>query len=101
MTYRLTGILYVDSEPSEGYLVYCPQLDVLTQGDSVEHAQEMIQDAVEGVIEILSVEEVERRLSDAWSSLDDVSWQEDDYTVVEVDRFSFAVEAPLSESAIG
>ena len=101
MAYMLTGILYDDGEPPEGFLVYCPQLDVLTQGDSVEHAQEMIQDAVEGVLELLSTEEVERRLKAAWSSLDDAFAEEDDYSIVEVGRFSFTVDAPVAWGALG
>ncbi len=101
MVYRLTGILYDDGEPPPGFLVYCPQLDVLTQGDSAEHAREMIQDAVEGVLEILPAVEVERRLSGAWSSLDDAFADEEDYSIVEVGRFSFAADAPVSESTIG
>ncbi|MCY3921108.1 MAG: hypothetical protein OXG27_01765 [Chloroflexi bacterium] len=101
MAHELIGILYDDGEPPPGYLVYCPQLDVLTQGDSVEHAREMIQDAVEGVLEILPADEIGRRLSGAWSSLDDVFAEEEDYSIVEVGRFSFAVDAPVSETTIG
>ncbi len=101
MAYQLTGILYEDGEPPPGYLVYCPQLDVLTQGDSVEDAQVMIQDAVEGVLEVLPAEEIERRLSGPLSSLRETFEAEDEISIVEVGRFSFAVEAPVSGSTVG
>lgn len=94
---HLTGILYDDSEPPPGYMVYCPELNVLTQGDSVEHARAMIQEAVEGVLEILPAEERERRLSGPWSSVDDIFAEEYDHPVVEVDRFTFAVESAVFE----
>ena len=101
MAHRLTGILYDDGAPPPGYLVYCPQLDVLTQGFSVEHAQDMIRDAVEGVLEILPAEEIERRLSGPLSSLEETFEEEDEISIVEVGRFSFAVEAPVSGGALG
>jgi predicted RNase H-like HicB family nuclease len=101
MAHQLTGILYEDGEPPLGYLVYCPQLDVLTQGDSIEHAQAMIRDAVEGVLEILPAEEVERRLRGPLSSLEETFEEDDEITIEEVGRFTFAVNAPVSGSAIG
>ena len=97
--YQLTGILYEDGEPPPGYLVYCPQLDVLTQGYSVEDAQAMIQDAVEGVLEILPAEEIERRLSGPFPSLQERFEEEDEVSIAEVGRFSFAAEAPVSVRA--
>ena len=101
MAYGLSGILYDDGEPPPGLLVYCPQLDVLTQGDSVEHARAMIQDAVEGVIEILSAEEIERRLSGPLSSLEESFADDDEISIVEVGRFTFAVDAPAIGSTLG
>lgn len=101
MRHELTGILYDDGEPPPGYLVYCPQFDVLTQGDSVEHAEEMIRDAVESVLEILSGKEIEQRLSGPLSSLPEKFEEEDEISIVEVGRFSFAVETPVTEIAVG
>ncbi len=104
MAHELTGILYEDKESPPGYLVFCPEMDVLTQGDSVEDAQEMIRDAVEGLLEILPAEEIERRLSGPPVSLPEKFEEfdeEDQMSIVEVGRFSFAVEVPVSESAIG
>ena len=101
MPYGLSGILYDDGEPPPGYLVYCPQLDVLTQGDSVEHARAMIQDAVEGVLEILSAEEIERRLNGPLSSLEKSFADDDEISIVEVGRFTFTVDAPAIGNTIG
>ena len=101
MSTELTGILYDDGEPPPGYLVYCPQIDVLTQGDSVVHAQEMIQEAVEGVIELLPGQVLAQLLSQEPPSLEDYFADDDDVSVVEVGRFTFAVELPAIESSVG
>ena len=101
MPYELTGILYDDGEPPAGFCVYCPQLDVLTQGDSVEHAREMILDAVQGLLDVLSVEDIDRRLQLGLSHLDVSDWDEDDLTLEEVGRFTFSVEVPVLGSPVG
>ena len=60
MTHRLTAII---ERESDDYVALCPQLDIASQGDSVEQAQDNLQEAVELFFETASREEVGRRLS--------------------------------------
>lgn len=46
----------------EGYVALCPELDVASQGDSVEEAKRNLVEAVELFLECASAEEIERRL---------------------------------------
>lgn len=41
-----------------GYVVYCPELDITTEGETVEHALEMLKDAAQGYIEVVGIENV-------------------------------------------
>lgn len=41
-----------------GYIVYCPELDITTEGDTVEEALEMLKDAARGYIEVVGVENI-------------------------------------------
>ncbi len=59
-TQRLTMI--VEREGDE-YVALCPELDLATQGDSVESSRLRLSDAVELFFECASADEVSRRLS--------------------------------------
>ncbi len=37
-----------------GYVVYCPELDITTEGDTIEEAIYMLKDAAQGYIEVVS-----------------------------------------------
>ena len=41
-----------------GYVVYCPELDITTEGETVEHALDMLKDAAQGYIEVVGIENV-------------------------------------------
>ena len=41
-----------------GYVVYCPELDITTEGETVEHAVEMLEDAARGYIDVVGIENV-------------------------------------------
>ncbi|MBI3391923.1 MAG: type II toxin-antitoxin system HicB family antitoxin [Nitrospirae bacterium] len=43
-----------------GYVVYCPELDVTTEGETVEEALEMLKDAASGYIEVVGLENIPR-----------------------------------------
>jgi predicted RNase H-like HicB family nuclease len=45
-----------------GYVATCPEIDVVSQGDSVEQARLNLVEAVEGFLEIASPSEIRRRL---------------------------------------
>ena len=41
-----------------GYVVYCPELDITTEGETVEEALAMIQDAASGYIEAVGFDNI-------------------------------------------
>ena len=50
------------SSEESGYVALCPELDIASQGDSVEEAVANLKEAVEGFFEVASSEEVKNRL---------------------------------------
>lgn len=60
MTRNLTAI--IQSEDG-GFVAMCPELDVCSQGDTVEEARANLREALELFFECASPEEVTRRLS--------------------------------------
>ena len=60
MTHRLTAII---EREGEGYVALCPELDIASQGDSVEQARDNLQEALQLFFESASQEEIGRRLS--------------------------------------
>ncbi len=47
-----------EEEEEEGYTVYCPELDIYTQGDDVEDAIKNLKEAAELHIEELGIENI-------------------------------------------
>ncbi|OGQ94497.1 MAG: hypothetical protein A2521_15110 [Deltaproteobacteria bacterium RIFOXYD12_FULL_57_12] len=41
-----------------GYIVYCPELDITTEGETVDEALAMIKDAATGYIEVVGLENI-------------------------------------------
>ena len=61
MTVRhLTAII---EREGDGYVSLCPELDIASQGNSVEEAKAGLQEALELYFETASPEEIESRLS--------------------------------------
>jgi len=56
----LTAIL---TRENDGFVAFCPEVDVASQGDTVEEAKRNLQEAVELFFECASPEEVRERLS--------------------------------------
>ncbi|HWJ40228.1 MAG TPA: type II toxin-antitoxin system HicB family antitoxin [Candidatus Limnocylindrales bacterium] len=56
---RFTAMIYREND---GYVALCPELDVASQGDSVEEASSNLREAVELLIESADASEVEGRL---------------------------------------
>jgi predicted RNase H-like HicB family nuclease len=46
----------------DGYVALCPELDVASQGDTIEQARENLREAVELFLETASPEELKKRL---------------------------------------
>jgi predicted RNase H-like HicB family nuclease len=59
MNKRFTAVIWREGD---GYVSLCPELDVASQGSTVEDARAMLQEAVEGFLEVASPEEVAERL---------------------------------------
>lgn len=60
MTGTLTAVLIREDD---GFVALCPELDVASQGDSVEQAKANLREAVELFFECASAEEVKDRLA--------------------------------------
>ena len=60
MTRRLTA--FIEREGG-GYVALCPELDIASQGDTVELARDNLKEALELFFEVAPPEEVARRLA--------------------------------------
>ena len=56
---QLTAII---EREGDGYVALCPELDIASQGDSIEEARKNLQEAIELFFETASPEEVKQRL---------------------------------------
>ncbi len=59
MKRRLTAII---EREDDGYVSLCPELDIASQGKSIEEAKENLREALELFFECASPEEIETRL---------------------------------------
>ena len=58
-TITLSAIL---NPEDNGYVSLCPELDIASQGDTIEEAMANLEEAVEGFFETASSEEVQARI---------------------------------------
>jgi predicted RNase H-like HicB family nuclease len=58
-TMTLSAVL---NPEADGYVSLCPELDIASQGDTIEEALSNLKEALEGFLETASAEEVRRRL---------------------------------------
>lgn len=61
MTKRLTTVI---QREGDGFVALCPELDIASQGDTVELSRENLREAIELFFECASDEEVNRRHTD-------------------------------------
>jgi predicted RNase H-like HicB family nuclease len=59
MTRRLTAII---EREGNGYVSLCPELDIASQGDTIEDARDNLKEALELFFETASPEEIRERL---------------------------------------
>ena len=59
MTRKLTAII---EREGDGFVALCPQLDIASQGDSIEEARANLQEALELFFETAPPEEQSRRM---------------------------------------
>jgi predicted RNase H-like HicB family nuclease len=50
------------SPEGDGYVSLCPEVDIASQGDTVDEALANLKEALEGFFETASAEEVQRRV---------------------------------------
>lgn len=58
MNKRLTAVIQAEEG---GFVSLCPELDIASQGDTVEQARDNLREALEGFFECASPEEIQRR----------------------------------------
>lgn len=61
MNKRMTAII---EREGSGYVSFCPELDIASQGDTVQEARENLRKALELFFETASAEEIQQRLHD-------------------------------------
>ena len=61
MNKKLTAII---EREGNGFVALCPELDVASQGDTIDEARKNLQEALELFFETASPEEVKTRLHD-------------------------------------
>ena len=59
MSKRLTAVI---QREGDGFVALCPELDVASQGDTIEAARENLREALELFFECASPEEIQQRL---------------------------------------
>jgi predicted RNase H-like HicB family nuclease len=60
MSHRLTAII---EREGDGYVALCPELDIASQGDTIEQARDNLREALELFFEAAPREEIGRRLA--------------------------------------
>jgi predicted RNase H-like HicB family nuclease len=61
MSTRLTALI---QREGDGFVALCPELDVASQGDTIETARENLREALELFFECAPPEEVQQRLGE-------------------------------------
>lgn len=61
MSKRLTAVIHREGD---GFVALCPELDVASQGDSIEAARDNLREALELFFECAPQSEVEERLGE-------------------------------------
>ena len=56
---QLTAII---EREEDGYVSFCPELDIASQGDTIEEARNNLQEALELFFETASSQEIQKRL---------------------------------------
>ncbi len=61
MQRQLTAII---EREGSGYVSLCPEVDIASQGDSIEEARDNLREAIELFFETASAEEIKQRFHD-------------------------------------
>ena len=60
--YRAKQLTATIEREGSGYVSLCPQLDIASQGDTVQEARENLREALELFLEVVSPSEIQERL---------------------------------------
>jgi predicted RNase H-like HicB family nuclease len=62
----LTAVICLeyDSKGAPGYVAHCMELGIASQGDTIEEARAMLQEAVEGILEASTPEHIAQRIEE-------------------------------------
>jgi predicted RNase H-like HicB family nuclease len=61
MTKRMTAVIHREGD---GFVAICPEVDVASQGDTIESARDNLREALELFFECASADEVRERLGE-------------------------------------
>lgn len=61
MKKRLTAVIHREDD---GFVAFCPELDIASQGNSIQDARDQLREALELFFECASPSEIESRLGD-------------------------------------
>jgi predicted RNase H-like HicB family nuclease len=61
MNKRLTAVIHREDD---GFVAFCPELDIASQGSSIQDARDQLREALELFFECASPSEIESRLGD-------------------------------------
>lgn len=61
---RIQQLTAIIEREGDGYVALCPELDIASQGDTVEEARLNLIEALEGFFEVAESSEIEERLHD-------------------------------------
>ncbi len=61
MSKRLTAVIHREGD---GFVAFCPELDIASQGDSIETARDNLREALQLFFECASAQEVQDRLGE-------------------------------------
>lgn len=105
MAREFTAVIYED-ECDERYevqylLAYCPEIDLMTQGETIEDAKAMLKEAVEGVLELMTPEGLERRMREGPPDHPEISDEDIFGTLTELERDVLSVDVKLREASLG
>lgn len=59
MNMQFTAVI---EREGDGYVALCPEFDIASQGDTIEHARENLQEALELFFECAPPDEINRRV---------------------------------------
>ena len=105
MEQKFTAVIYED-EYDERYevqylLAYCPEIYLMTQGETVEDAKAMLKEAVEGALELMTPEGLDRRMREGPPDHPEISDEDIWDSLTEIERDVLTVEVNLREAPVG